>query len=189
MAYKFPKLYMRSDDDRYALKSMIAATGLTDIVMAEVGSYNGESTEVFADSDKVRIVYAVDPWVNGYDPNDPASMEVDMANVEGYFDKMMAAHPEKVAKMKMNSMDGARAFAPKSIDLVYLDGDHRYEAVREDIRAWLPKIKNGGYISGHDYGRPEYRISEAVRDELNTGLDFCSLGNWMISVDKIRRVK
>ena len=36
-------------------------------------------------------------------------------------------------------------------DLIFIDADHSYEAVREDIIAWWPKVKNGGIISGHDY--------------------------------------
>ena len=36
-------------------------------------------------------------------------------------------------------------------DLVYIDASHWYDDVVNDINTWLPKIKNGGYLAGHDY--------------------------------------
>merc|ERR1712046_91775 len=53
--------------------------------------------------------------------------------------------------MKQPSVEAAKLIQKDLLDLVYIDGDHSYEAVREDIKAWLPKIRRGGIISGHDY--------------------------------------
>ena len=39
-----------------------------------------------------------------------------------------------------------------TFDLLFIDADHSYESVKQDIEDWLPKIKVGGKISGHDYG-------------------------------------
>jgi predicted O-methyltransferase YrrM len=41
-----------------------------------------------------------------------------------------------------------------SVDLVYIDGDHTYEAVLKDLNAWVPKIKKGGIVCGDDIGWP-----------------------------------
>ena len=40
---------------------------------------------------------------------------------------------------------------PYKVDFVYIDADHRYECVKSDIAAWLPHVKSGGIICGHDY--------------------------------------
>jgi predicted O-methyltransferase YrrM len=40
---------------------------------------------------------------------------------------------------------------PYAVDMVYIDGDHRYEAVKVDILTWIPKVKTGGIIAFHDY--------------------------------------
>ena len=50
------------------------------------------------------------------------------------------------------SIGASTQFDDASIDAIYIDGDHRYEAVKNDIKAWLPKVKPGGIVAGHDYG-------------------------------------
>ena len=45
-------------------------------------------------------------------------------------------------------------FPDASLDLVFIDADHRYEQTSADVRAWLPKVKPGGILCGHDYKRP-----------------------------------
>jgi len=56
--------------------------------------------------------------------------------------------------IEMASFDAAATVDDCSLDLVFLDADHSYEGVRADIRAWLPKVKPGGWIGGHDYQNP-----------------------------------
>lgn len=49
------------------------------------------------------------------------------------------------------SMDAVKKFADESIDFVYIDGNHSYDYVRDDIREWSKKVRAGGVVSGHDY--------------------------------------
>ncbi len=51
------------------------------------------------------------------------------------------------------SLEVVRDFKPASADLVFLDGAHDYENILADIRAWLPIVKPGGILCGHDYDR------------------------------------
>jgi hypothetical protein len=44
-----------------------------------------------------------------------------------------------------------KIYNDKSLDFVFIDGSHKYEDVVNDIKAWLPKIKEGGILAGHDY--------------------------------------
>jgi hypothetical protein len=46
----------------------------------------------------------------------------------------------------------AAELAIGSFDFIYIDANHSYEEVREDLRLWFPKVKLGGIIGGHDYG-------------------------------------
>ncbi len=60
---------------------------------------------------------------------------------------------DHVRVAKSDSVAMSRTFADASLDFVFIDGDHSYPAVCADIDAWLPKIKPGGWIGGHDYDR------------------------------------
>ena len=54
-------------------------------------------------------------------------------------------------------------FEDNSIDAIYIDGNHSYEAVIEDIKNWSPKVKQGGLIIGDDYLTFE-GVKKAVND-------------------------
>lgn len=53
------------------------------------------------------------------------------------------------------SVDAARQVEDGSCDVVYIDADHTEEQVAADIEAWLPKVKKGGWLGGHDYNPPK----------------------------------
>jgi hypothetical protein len=71
-------------------------------------------------------------------------------------------------------------FAEGSLDFVFIDGDHSYEGVRQDITNWLPKVRRGGTLAGHDYGN-----SESVRRAVDELLGPCpaSVASWMFRPD------
>lgn len=48
-------------------------------------------------------------------------------------------------------MEAAQDFADRSLDFVYIDGNHQFQYVAWDIAEWSKKVKVGGIISGHDY--------------------------------------
>jgi len=49
------------------------------------------------------------------------------------------------------SVEVSKLFEDNSIDLLFIDGGHDYENVKNDIFYWTPKLKSGGIIFGHDY--------------------------------------
>jgi len=55
-----------------------------------------------------------------------------------------------------DSADVAGTVEDGAVDFVFVDGDHRYSGVKKDLDAWLPKIKMGGVLAGHDYNYPGY---------------------------------
>jgi cephalosporin hydroxylase len=71
---------------------------------------------------------------------------------------------------RSDSISASKQQEDNSFDLVYLDDDHTYKHVKEELRAWWPKIKVGGILAGHDfieYDHKElgpYGIVQAVRE-------------------------
>jgi len=117
-------------------------------IILEIGSYVGDSTEIFAKNyDKV---IAVDPWVNGYDDRDAASYQHDMKTVESQFDDLMKKY-DNIVKHKMTSSE-YRDICFHRFDMIYIDGLHTYKGVKSDFTLWHDMIKHtGGWICGHDY--------------------------------------
>lgn len=90
----------------------------------------------------------VDPWE--LYPGNPRAypterqlecMEITRKKVEGY----------NVKLIKAMSMDAVRQFAPSSLDFVYIDGNHCFDYVMEDLIAWGRCVRSGGIIAGDDY--------------------------------------
>jgi predicted O-methyltransferase YrrM len=55
-------------------------------------------------------------------------------------------------------------FEDNSIDFIYIDGDHSYNAVKQDLEMYLPKLKDNGIIGGHDYSKnDEYNRQNTIR--------------------------
>lgn len=69
----------------------------------------------------------------------------------------------------MKSVQGARCVPDCSQDVVFIDGDHREEMVRADVAAWLPKLKKGGLMCGHDISDP--RVVTALNGGYNYAHD------------------
>jgi len=57
----------------------------------------------------------------------------------------------RATMIRTNSEMGSNFFTDESVDFVYIDANHAYEFVKNDIEYWFPKVKKGGYIMGHDY--------------------------------------
>jgi len=151
------------------------AKGLVDMIVAcydilkkplrvlEIGSYRGESTQILLQTGFIESITCIDAWENGYDDDDAASYTAPMSRVEKQFDEHVAPY-KNVTKIKGKSGDVVGQFEDGTFDLIYIDGDHRYEGCKSDIINFLPKIKNGGVIAGHDGHHPPIR--KAIADTI-----------------------
>jgi len=137
-------------------------TDLKDLDMIEIGSYAGDSSEIFAQN--VRNIICVDPYENGYDDNDESSRKIPMKVVFEVFS--MKQNLFKMIYYKSESLSYSKTIKDNAIELVYIDGLHTYKGCKEDIQAWLPKIMKGGFIAGHDYGSRHFPGVRQAVDEL-----------------------
>ena len=88
----------------------------------------------------------------------------------------VGAREEEIANVKAANLDSRRVvrglgrsqsighFWPESwkADLIYIDGDHRYAGIREDIAVWIPAVASGGILAFHDFIPPEERASQII---------------------------
>lgn len=154
-------LYQTPRMGRIALSAQNSVEGLHALVqqfykshfkMVEVGSLEGISTLLFASA--VDTVYSVDC----YDYKVPETGRIpehDQMFVEA--ERMFISRTKDVpniVKIRKTSLEAAKDFEDGSLDAVYIDAEHDEESVRADIRAWRPKIKRGGILSGHDFVLP-----------------------------------
>jgi predicted O-methyltransferase YrrM len=132
----------------------------------EVGSFSGVSSQVIALH--CGELHCVDPWSWGA-----------VAQAEQMFDSMYHNY-HNIAKVKMSSVEASKQYADGSLDLVYIDADHTYASVVEDITAWRGKVKRDGYIAGHDSYMPE--VLQAVRDCLGEPIEIFSDTSWIVKL-------
>lgn len=132
----------------FGLKKLIDEHINDNTVMCEIGSYCGVSSELF--SRFCRTIHCVDVFCE--------------PPYEQAFDMMNSMNPN-IVKIKNNSVDASSLFDDEFFDFVYIDAGHTYQDVKNDIRAWRPKIKSGGTIGGHDYyTNGDSMVLEAVNE-------------------------
>jgi len=149
----------------------------SDFVVVEIGNFQGASTELFALT--CKHVYAVDPYTSGFST---AISESDLIMAEACFIERMKNYPN-VTKLRKPSVEASKGFEDGSVDAVYIDGDHNYEAVIDDMNAWMPKLKPTGILSGHDIN--DDKVSSAVESIIGMRykgfIDF----SWAARMEKI----
>jgi hypothetical protein len=121
----------------------------------EVGVFEGDYTEILAKSG--LEIYGVDPWL---DYEDYVYGRRNQDKMDGRYEKTMkrlAPYPNVKIIRKM-SMDAVKDFEDYSLDFVYIDGNHRFKFIAEDLCEWAPKLKMGGVLCGHDYAYFKHRF-------------------------------
>lgn len=73
--------------------------------------------------------------------------------------------PEKYHILQGETVPMAEQVPDNTLSMVYIDADHSYDGVLNDLKAWYPKVLSGGIIAGHDYlNTADYGVFDAVRD-------------------------
>jgi predicted O-methyltransferase YrrM len=126
-------------------------------LFVEVGSFKGRSSSFMAveiaNSGKKIQFDCVDTWEGSSEHQAGAAAEVKEV-VAGTLYETFLNNMKPVEglyrPMRMTSLEAAAQYEDESIDFLMLDGAHEYEAIKADILAFLPKMKNGGIITGDD---------------------------------------
>lgn len=131
------------------LANLINERGFRDI--AEIGVEYGLTTFKILEHCDLDAYFLVDPGFQ-------------KSCYDGVFALEKRERHRPAVCMQMSSVDAAKYIAPRSLDLVYIDAMHTYTNVKEDSLCWLPKIKEGGIICGHDYCPFSDGVAHAVKE-------------------------
>lgn len=142
------------------LPKIISEKGYRNVV--EIGVALGGHAETLLQNTQIQTYFGIDPYLYNYDPNDGFSKDVasytslgGQANFDSLYEwvKEVRLKPfqERCCLLREFSTKAATSFPDESIDCIFIDGDHRYEAVIADLSAWFPKLKPGCLIIGDDY--------------------------------------
>ena len=128
-------------------------------VFVEVGVFKGNSISYLADKlrHKEAMVFAVDLWEDTTQYKDNPELMEDVKILSLLYNKQLTKTNTRhlISDIKSESSEAAHVFQDDSVDFVFLDANHDHDWVKRDILAWLPKVRKGGIIAGHDATRPE----------------------------------
>jgi hypothetical protein len=117
----------------------------------EVGTFKGQfSKEIM--NNWSGTLYMVDVWR-------PLESEYDDSSNHGKYDggvynnamENIKGFEDRAIMVRATSEISSDMFNDESLDFVYIDANHAYDYVVQDIKLWHPKVKKGGYLCGHDY--------------------------------------
>jgi hypothetical protein len=139
-------------------------------VAVEVGVQGGGFAAFMLKKTNPKQLFLIDCWKQ-QDPNvydDPeANVSNDLQEQLYQETKRRFAKDSRVVIMREFSDQAVNKFEDESLDWVYIDANHSYEAAKEDIALWWPKVKKGGILSGHDYAvRESFGVVQAVNEFL-----------------------
>lgn len=129
----------------------------------EIGVCSGRYSEIICRFNPKVKLYCIDPWQD-YDEY----MERYLHGGEGFAidaEKDYQEAKSRLAKynceiIRKFSRDAVNDFKDGSLDFIYIDGNHSFQYVIEDIAIWTRKVRKGGIVSGHDYyNTREIRLS------------------------------
>lgn len=149
----------------------------TEIIGAEIGVFEGDTSAYLLENmPNLKQLICVDPFVHypehtkTLNPNKAKFHDADFDKVLNTFLKKTIEYSDRVKLIRKFSHQAAREIEDQSLDFVFIDGNHAYAYVREDIQVWGPKIKKGGVLAGHDWNVKGYKnafgVNRAVRELL-----------------------
>ena len=130
---------------------------------AEIGVKAGGYSEILCKSIKDLDLICVDPWVT-YKAYCGVTRSKERNNNNFHFCKKLLS-PYKVKYIVKPSVEAAREVAKESLDFVYIDANHTFDHVKQDIELWSENVRDGGIVSGHDYHETKFEEVVSAVDE------------------------
>jgi len=183
MPHKYKEIDGWFDEDFSRIYDFLVKHICSNDAFIEVGCWKGCSSvyllEKLVEEDKYPTVYFVDTFTGDEHGNGDyigkTAKEFEDNVISAGFDHLYHLEDKKRIRWQVLPMDSircAKMWTDNSIFSIMLDGNHGAQYVAEEIQAWLPKIKHGGYIVGHDF--PDQAINPIVNRLLPSREDWGS---------------
>lgn len=121
--------------------------------VVEVGCWRGITTRNVASRTQASY-YCVDTWPT-VEENTCQEIDFDLRKKQDgwVYQEFISntGHLKNVTVVRMPSVDAAKHLSHIEFDMVFIDADHSYQRVHEDLMAWGPLVRKGGLLCGHDY--------------------------------------
>ena len=154
-----------------------------DLIGCEIGVCHGFSTEYFLKNiPTIKTIYAVDHYPSFVDWDGtrltPERQEETKRRCKERLSKYSG-----VQHIYDTSSNFVKTLADESLDFVFVDGDHSYEATLEDIRNYWPKVKKGGLFAGHDINLTtvDRAVKEFFKDIPNIEIKVVENNAWFLT--------
>lgn len=133
-------------------------------VTVELGVAEGNFSQYILQAWNPSLHYAVDFWGTLATTGDGAFDQ--LWHNMNYHTMLWKTHnyAERLKVLRGVTWQMSQHVPDGSCDIVYIDAGHSYEDVKRDLEAWIPKVKPGGVIAGHDFINPAYGVKPAAEE-------------------------
>lgn len=123
------------------------------IKIAELGVFRGEFSEIILNKLEPSELFLVDIFPPEMCSGDKDGNNIVYDNLEKYYEILTKKYKrsEKVKVIKSTTIAFLETIDDEYLDAVYIDADHSYNGVKNDLELSFKKVKTGGIIMGHDY--------------------------------------
>ncbi|MBU0958693.1 MAG: class I SAM-dependent methyltransferase [Nanoarchaeota archaeon] len=156
-----------------------------DLVGLEIGVAKATNAHFILSNLDIKKLYLIDPYFDQSDEFDnsgerPYAEGTKHPDAEEIARRILKNFEYKVKWLISTTEEIINKIPDESLDFCYIDGDHKYEAVKLDIKLCLLKVKVGGVLGGHDFCDDHKSVVKAVLESFNRNQLFCGNRDWWI---------
>jgi len=174
--------------DRNGLPLLLNEKNLTG-TGAEIGVWFGQFSDWILANSQLSCLFSIDPW-EAYDTGRLNGQTITQEQQDEAYQttkNLLEKYGDRSQIIKKTSAETAKDIADDSLDFIFIDGDHSYDACKQDLEIWYPKLKSGGIFSGHDFISGKFRwgtfgVKDAVTEfanKLNVEITLLKCNSWM----------
>lgn len=114
----------------------------------EIGTHKGINALQILKHLNIKKLVLIDSWENYGDYKEYGSENLSLLMLKSK--KLLKNYLDRIEFKKAYSHHVANIFPSEQFDFIYIDSNHKYKYVKQDIEDYYPKIKKGGVLCGHD---------------------------------------